>query len=179
MIKNILIIGCGLIGSSILRAVHAQKVSKNIYIFEKSKKNISIIKKLKISNFNKNSNNNLDKRKLLLISFISGGTALLMELVFFRLASTNWPSSAYNFPIILMVFLGCSVSSVTVLNRYLRIIGEESQENRQTVLHLVKNGIDASRIEAKGYGEKRHIASNDTTLGRGKNRRVVIQMQKL
>ena len=45
--------------------------------------------------------------------------------------------------------------------------------------YFVKNGIDANRIEAKGYGEKRHIASNDTTLGRGKNRRVVIQMQKL
>lgn len=45
--------------------------------------------------------------------------------------------------------------------------------------YFVKNGIDANRIEAKGYGEKRHIASNDTTLGRSKNRRVVIQMQKL
>jgi len=45
--------------------------------------------------------------------------------------------------------------------------------------YFVKNGIDANRIEAKGYGEKRHIASNDTILGRGKNRRVVIQMQKL
>ncbi len=45
--------------------------------------------------------------------------------------------------------------------------------------YFVKNGIDASRIEANGYGEKRHIASNDTILGRGKNRRVVIQMQKL
>jgi len=44
--------------------------------------------------------------------------------------------------------------------------------------YFVKNGIDASRIEAKGYGEKRHISSNSTTLGRGKNRRVVIQMQK-
>ncbi|QBG34257.1 OmpA family protein [Litorilituus sediminis] len=44
--------------------------------------------------------------------------------------------------------------------------------------YFVKNGIDASRIEAKGYGEKRHVASNDTTLGRGKNRRVVIQMQQ-
>ena len=44
--------------------------------------------------------------------------------------------------------------------------------------YFVKNGIDVSRIAAKGYGEKRHIASNDTTLGRGKNRRVVIQMQK-
>ncbi len=45
--------------------------------------------------------------------------------------------------------------------------------------YFVKNGIDASRIEANGYGEKRHIASNGTTLGRGKNRRVVIQMQKM
>ena len=46
--KNILIIGCGLIGSSVLRAVYAHRVSKNIYIYEKSKKNISVIKKLKI-----------------------------------------------------------------------------------------------------------------------------------
>ena len=48
MMKNILIIGCGLIGSSVLRAVHFKKLSKNIYIYEKSKKNVSIIKKLKI-----------------------------------------------------------------------------------------------------------------------------------
>jgi len=46
--KNILIIGCGLIGSSVLRAVHFQKISKNIYIYEKSKKNILLIKKLNI-----------------------------------------------------------------------------------------------------------------------------------
>jgi len=46
--KNILIIGCGLIGSSVLRAAHAKKVSKNIYVYEQSKKNVSIIKKLKI-----------------------------------------------------------------------------------------------------------------------------------
>ena len=46
--KNILRSGCGLIGSSILRAVRARKVSNNIYIYEKSKKNILIIKKLKI-----------------------------------------------------------------------------------------------------------------------------------
>ena len=48
MINNILIIGCGLIGSSVLRATHARRISKNIFIYEKSKKNILIIKKLKI-----------------------------------------------------------------------------------------------------------------------------------
>ena len=46
--KNILIVGCGLIGSSILRAANAQGVTKNIYIYEKSKKNISIIRKLNV-----------------------------------------------------------------------------------------------------------------------------------
>lgn len=44
--------------------------------------------------------------------------------------------------------------------------------------YFVASGIDASRIEAAGYGEKRHIASNQTTLGRGQNRRVVIQLEK-
>ena len=48
MFKKTLIIGCGLIGSSILRALNNKKLSKNILVFEKSKKNISKIKKIKI-----------------------------------------------------------------------------------------------------------------------------------
>ena len=44
--------------------------------------------------------------------------------------------------------------------------------------YFVQNGVDVSRIQAEGYGERRHIASNQTTLGRGKNRRVVIRMDK-
>ncbi len=62
--KNILIIGSGLIGSSVLRAVHARKLSRNIYVYEKSKKNISVIKKLKfgckIINKLDNISNNFD-----------------------------------------------------------------------------------------------------------------------
>ena len=46
MFKNILIVGCGLIGSSILRGSINKKISKNIYVFEKLKKNISFIKKI-------------------------------------------------------------------------------------------------------------------------------------
>ncbi len=44
--------------------------------------------------------------------------------------------------------------------------------------HFIKSGVDPKRIEAKGYGEKRHIASNNTVLGRGENRRVVIRMEQ-
>jgi len=46
MFKKLLIIGCGLIGSSILRGSINKKISKKIYVFEKSKKNISKIRKI-------------------------------------------------------------------------------------------------------------------------------------
>ena len=47
--KNILIIGCGLIGSSLLRSIADKKIAKKIFIYEKSKSNIVKIKKLKLS----------------------------------------------------------------------------------------------------------------------------------
>ena len=46
--KSILIIGCGLIGSSLLRRISKKKLAKKIFIYEKSKKNIIKIKKLKL-----------------------------------------------------------------------------------------------------------------------------------
>ena len=59
MFKKILIVGCGLIGSSILRGSFNKKISKKIFIYEKSKKNILKIKKInsKVIILNK-----LDKR---------------------------------------------------------------------------------------------------------------------
>ena len=47
MFKKVLVIGCGLIGSSILRAIHSKKLSKKIFVLEKSKSYISKIKKIK------------------------------------------------------------------------------------------------------------------------------------
>ena len=46
--NNILIIGCGLLGSSLLRRIHKKKVFKKIFIYEKSNSNILKIKKLKL-----------------------------------------------------------------------------------------------------------------------------------
>jgi len=46
--KNIFIIGCGLLGSSLLRGIHKKKLAKKIFVYEKSKKNIEKIKKLKL-----------------------------------------------------------------------------------------------------------------------------------
>jgi len=46
--KNVLIIGCGLIGSSILRSIVDKKIAKKIFVYEKSKLNVLKIKKLKL-----------------------------------------------------------------------------------------------------------------------------------
>ncbi len=46
--KKILIIGCGLLGSSLVKRISKKKISKKIFIYEKSRLNISKIKKLRL-----------------------------------------------------------------------------------------------------------------------------------
>ena len=46
--KKIFIIGCGLLGSSLVRKIAKKKLAKKIFIYEKSKSNIVKIKKLKL-----------------------------------------------------------------------------------------------------------------------------------
>ena len=68
MFKKVLIIGCGLIGSSILRAIHSKKLSKRIFVLEKSKSNISKIKKIKSNcKFIKSLNNEISDVDLVVI----------------------------------------------------------------------------------------------------------------
>ena len=77
MFNNILIIGCGLIGSSILKSSIKNKIFKNIYVFEKVKKNRKIIKKI-----NKN------------IKFINKLNEDLIKMNFIVVCT---PMSEYNF----------------------------------------------------------------------------------
>tara|TARA_A100001015_G_scaffold288786_1_gene359988 strand:+ start:1189 stop:2085 length:897 start_codon:yes stop_codon:yes gene_type:complete len=46
--RKILIIGCGLLGSSLVRRISKKKIAKKIFIYEKSKSNILRIRKLKL-----------------------------------------------------------------------------------------------------------------------------------
>ena len=46
--RNILIIGCGLLGSSLVRRISKKKIAKKIFIYEKSKSNIAKIKRLRL-----------------------------------------------------------------------------------------------------------------------------------
>ena len=49
-------------------------------------------------------------------------------------------------------------------------------DRRAQVVHdyLVKDGVPADQISAKGYGETQPIASNSTVEGRAQNRRTVM-----
>jgi cyclohexadieny/prephenate dehydrogenase len=46
--KNILLIGCGLLGSSLLRKFNSKKIANKVFVYEKSQKYLSQIKKLRI-----------------------------------------------------------------------------------------------------------------------------------
>ena len=64
--KNILLIGCGLLGSSLLRRIHKKKITKKIFVYEKSKKNLFKIKKLKLPGITvKNLNDAVSKSEII------------------------------------------------------------------------------------------------------------------
>jgi outer membrane protein OmpA-like peptidoglycan-associated protein len=44
--------------------------------------------------------------------------------------------------------------------------------------YLVQKGLDANRLDAKGYGQERAIADNSTPAGRAANRRVELKLSQ-
>lgn len=54
-----------------------------------------------------------------------------------------------------------------------------SQRRANTVMiYLIRKGVKAENLSAKGYGESQPVTTNDTTAGRAKNRRVDLKILK-
>lgn len=49
---------------------------------------------------------------------------------------------------------------------------------KAVMTEIVKNGIDASRLDAEGYGEQHPVADNNTEEGKQLNRRVAVRITK-
>jgi len=65
-------------------------------------------------------------------------------------------------------------------NQGLGYINKRLSQRRanSVMIQLIKDGVDANRLTAKGYGEKNPIASNRTANGRATNRRVELKIRK-
>ena len=61
--------------------------------------------------------------------------------------------------------------------RYNNLLISEKRA-KQIKGYFVEFGIGQEKISVQGFGEKRHIASNKTEVGRAENRRVVIELLK-
>ncbi len=59
-----------------------------------------------------------------------------------------------------------------------RWINDELSSKRAAALKefFVANGVDEKLIKTEGFGEKRHVAANETSRGRATNRRAVVQI---
>ena len=86
--------------------------------------------------------------------------------------------------------LDAAISKINALNDHIEVAGFTdnigsssankalSQKRANAVLnYFVSNGVDASRISAKGYGAQSPVADNSTQAGQRKNRRVELYIK--
>jgi outer membrane protein OmpA-like peptidoglycan-associated protein len=75
----------------------------------------------------------------------------------------------------LVIEIGGHTDNTGNSEKNLRLSEERAKAVRD---YLIKHGIDAKRVIAKGYGDTKPIASNDTEEGRKRNRRTEIVILK-
>ena len=159
MFNKILIIGCGLIGSSILRAVIDKKISKKIYILEKSKKNISKIKKI---NSNLKFLNKVDKN----VSSIN-----------FVILCT--PMSEYE-KIILKLnnFLSPHTLLTDVGSTKKNLLKLKNKKLNKKLKWIMSHPISGSEVSGPEYGSKNLFKKKWCIIIEDKNKKALLKISK-
>jgi len=159
MFNKILIIGCGLIGSSILRAVIDKKISKKIYILEKSKKNISKIKKI---NSNLKFLNKVDKN-------VSG--------INFVILCT--PMSEYE-KIILKLnnFLSPHTLLTDVGSTKKNLLKLKNKKLNKKLKWIMSHPISGSEVSGPEYGSKNLFKKKWCIIIEDKNKKALLKISK-
>ena len=159
MFNKILIIGCGLIGSSILRAVIDKKISREIYILEKSKKNISKIKKI---NSNLKFLNKVDKN----VSSIN-----------FVILCT--PMSEYE-KIILKLnnFLSPHTLLTDVGSTKKNLLKLKNKRLNKKLNWIMSHPISGSEVSGPEYGSKNLFKKKWCIIIKDKNKKALLKISK-
>ena len=159
MFKKILIVGCGLIGSSILRAIIEKKISKKIYILEKSKKNISKIKKI-------NSN----------LIFLNKINKNISKIDFAILCT---PMSEYE-KIILKLnnFLPSNGLITDVGSTKKTLLETKNKKLNKRLNWIMSHPISGSEVSGPEYGSKNLFKKKWCIIIRDKNKKAEIQVVK-
>ena len=159
MFNKILIIGCGLIGSSILRAIIDKKKSKKIYILEKSKKNISKIKKI---NSNLKFLNKVDKN----VSSIN-----------FVILCT--PMSEYE-KIILKLnnFLSPQTLLTDVGSTKKNLLKLKNKKLNKKLNWIMSHPISGSEVSGPEYGSKNLFKKKWCIIIKDKNKKALLKISK-
>jgi len=148
--KNILIIGCGLIGSSLLRAIHKKKLAKKIFIYEKSKSNLAKIKRLRLPGT--------------IVKTLKEGV-INSDLIFFCT-----PMSEYK-KIIL------KINNLILPNTIITDIGSSKTESSKVIKKFLKKGLQwipshpiaGSEVSGPEYGKENMFMNRWCILVKDKN----------
>ena len=148
--KNILIIGCGLIGSSLLRVIHKKKLAKKIFIYEKSKSNLAKIKKLRLPGT--------------IVKTLKEGV-INSDLIFFCT-----PMSEYK-KIIL------KINNLILPNTIITDIGSSKTESSKVIKKFLKKGLQwipshpiaGSEVSGPEYGKENMFMNRWCILVKDKN----------
>ena len=148
--KNILIIGCGLIGSSLLRVIHKKKLAKKIFIYEKSKSNLAKIKRLRLPGT--------------IVKTLKEGV-INSDLIFFCT-----PMSEYKNIIL-------KINNLILPNTIITDIGSSKTESSKVIKKFLKKGlhwipshpIAGSEVSGPEYGKENMFINRWCILVKDKN----------
>ncbi len=111
------------------------------------------------------------------------GSKVILKNIFFDFdKATLRPESEYELQRLLKILNEFPTMRVRIGghtdNRGSDEYNQKLSENRAKAVvdYLIKHGINAARLEAKGYGEMQPIATNDTDAGRQENRRTELEI---
>ena len=142
-----------------------------------------------ISNIEKISTKGLNRSSTLYVKLELGieeakvGQSILLNNIYFEVGKANLNTSVSSDLDKLIQFLKDNPAARLEIQGHTDNKGNGMLNNRlsqsranSVVDYLTRNGIDVSRLLAKGYGSSLPVAENATAEGRAKNRRVVMKV---